>query len=808
MANKEAIKKFVLHDRHGQEIAFSSFAVVGEVEVNLGDGIGEPTAESTYEGGKLTINIDNIKGDGIASIEQTPSTEDEGINIVTITCESGASYQLQILNGSKGERGNGIESITEDLSDQDGGINTYTITDDDGHTHTFHTRNGRAGTDFQLIEDISGLKIAHGLGQDETKVMSQKGVTDAVSSYTTVKMTDFDLEKGYVDSSLETQGTSSSSRHIIIPVENLASVITVAGKPSTPIPAVIYLDSDNIGTANIVGAQYAEGDELSPNIAVFNGVLNIPANATHALINLIGGFPTQFDNAEITTRENIKDIALSNVEKLKRLGYTYLGMATKNTVPSNVNKTFYLAKEEGTYEYFGGIQVKKGLSILKYYDSTWHQDELFSVNDVLLPNDDNPISSKAVFDALNESEFIGISNVGLEANAYKIENDTLTLWEQSNFLHKVIPIDKLTSLVTIASGSQGSALIPAIIYLSGEEPIESNRISEQYGTQDTSYGGSIKKFVSILDIPANATHAIIQSYKRYSDDCGVTYSTSIKDEISRFKSLIVVDANGNGDYSSLQEAINNVGDSASNPKTILVMPGVYVMPTNYSRNNAQNRYLSIIGTDKNNCIVRNDVGFYVTGSNYTDNSPLRLAGNVYVANLTIISTDSNYPQDGATDRHKSYCIHLDMDAPEGAVCEINNCVLVNDHFACIGYGLRTNYTIKIVNCELTSTFHESNKATVNTGNSTDYYSTLWGHDGTDTSTTEITQHIVVKDCVITNTNDINGLSYYNARNGLADMTLINNIVDVQSGGSGFIKANTATLTRKCFGNNIQSMNYQ
>lgn len=153
MAQKEPIKNFVLHDRHGHDIDFSSFAVVGEVEVNLGDGIGEPTAESTYEGGKLTINIDNIKGDGIANIEQTPSTEDEGINIVTITCESGTVYTLQIRNGSKGKTGaTGLQGPQGDSAVYD-----------------------------PSSPDAPDFVMANTIGDSTTKAMTQKAVTDALT---------------------------------------------------------------------------------------------------------------------------------------------------------------------------------------------------------------------------------------------------------------------------------------------------------------------------------------------------------------------------------------------------------------------------------------------------------------------------------------------------------------------------------------------------------------------------------------------------------------------------------------------------
>lgn len=223
MAQKDPIKNFILHDRHGNEIDFSSLSVVGEVEVILGTNIGKPTANSSYQGGKLTISLDNIKGDGITNIEQTPSIEDGGINVVTITCESGAVYTLQLLNGTRGNgitaieteesqedggtntvtfktsdnpegkqfhiknghRGNGIASVTEEVSEEDGGINTVTITDDDGHEHTFHTRNGRTGPqgDSAVFNPESPdhplYEMANVEGSSTTKSMTQRAATEA-----------------------------------------------------------------------------------------------------------------------------------------------------------------------------------------------------------------------------------------------------------------------------------------------------------------------------------------------------------------------------------------------------------------------------------------------------------------------------------------------------------------------------------------------------------------------------------------------------------------------------------------------------
>lgn len=294
--------------------------------------------------------------------------------------------------------------------------------------------------------------------------------------------------------------------------------------------------------------------------------------------------------------------------------------------------------------------------------------------------------------------------------------------------------------------------------------------------------------VSELDGKIVFTHLVQEGYKK----CAI--------QKGRRSNPIIVDINGNGDYTSLQDAIDNARDTANNPKTIIVLPGTYVMSTGNNRNMGGYRHLSIIGTDKNNCILRNDRGYYITGENYEDDACLRLAGNVYIANLTIISTDTNYPAGKEANRHMAYCIHADFSANAGNVMEINNCILVNNHFACIGAGLKDNYTVKIVDCELTSTMHAEL--------TTSYEGTIITHNGSNGSTEESRQHLYVKDCVITNTNGAYGIQSASAYDGqLADFTLINNIVDVPAESDGFSMSSNYSLTKKCYGNNISSMNY-
>jgi hypothetical protein len=155
---------------------------------------------------------------------------------------------------------------------------------------------------------------------------------------------------------------------------------------------------------------------------------------------------------------------------------------------------------------------------------------------------------------------------------------------------------------------------------------------------------------------------------------------------------VIVVAKSGGDYSTIMDAVNRAGDSANNPVTILIMPGLY----NESVDLRGDRYISLVGVNKNTCIIKNNTGNYLT-------PPLNIGGNAYIANLTIIATHDNPTlQDGKSFGDigylPSYGIHMD-DVGEG-INEIYNCVIISKHNAAVGMGLHNNQTNIINACEL------------------------------------------------------------------------------------------------------------
>lgn len=242
------------------------------------------------EGGVARIDSQDFKGErgnGITSIEVEESQEDGGDNIVHIHCtddEEEGGTQFRVMNG---RRGNGIASVTEQTSSEDGGINTHTFTDTDGHTHVIHTRNGRAGTDFQPIEDVSGLQIAHSLGDSETKVMSQKGVNEAINEHTYVGDEDLELEldtyqesDGWIGTDNKWSSSSYKCRFIPVTAGKTYRIKRNASANST----YAFVVSDDVGDAGDLVSTFAIGVTGVTNLNQMLAEIVAPADARYLYV--------------------------------------------------------------------------------------------------------------------------------------------------------------------------------------------------------------------------------------------------------------------------------------------------------------------------------------------------------------------------------------------------------------------------------------------------------------------------------------------------------------------------------------------
>ncbi len=104
---------------NGKEILFS--AIIGSGS-GSGSGSSPVYIELTKENGVTTLTITDASGTqtatindgvGIKSVEQTTtSTEDGGMNVITLEFTDGTSSAFTVRNGSRGERGTGILKVT------------------------------------------------------------------------------------------------------------------------------------------------------------------------------------------------------------------------------------------------------------------------------------------------------------------------------------------------------------------------------------------------------------------------------------------------------------------------------------------------------------------------------------------------------------------------------------------------------------------------------------------------------------------------------------------------------------------------
>jgi hypothetical protein len=145
-----------------------------------------------------------------------------------------------------------------------------------------------------------------------------------------------------------------------------------------------------------------------------------------------------------------------------------------------------------------------------------------------------------------------------------------------------------------------------------------------------------------------------------------------------------VSKNGNGQFSTIADAVNNVPDGS----VILVMPGEY---KEFVICGAKN--VSIIGVDKDKCILWNDSGKY-------EETPLYINKGV-VKNMTIKST-FNPLIDYSAISNFAYALHCDILGENGTLL-IQDCNLISDFNNTIGAGAVNNHSLIVRNCYVEAT---------------------------------------------------------------------------------------------------------
>ena len=260
----------------------------------------------------------------------------------------------------------------------------------------------------------------------------------------------------------------------------------------------------------------------------------------------------------------------------------------------------------------------------------------------------------------------------------------------------------------------------------------------------------------------------------------------------------IVDINGKGDFLSLDDALKNLKDTDIH-KTIYLRSGVYKMPSHigYDYSSFAFRNLSIIGEDKNTCIIRNDYGLYgsinADGFSKIDSAPLRMSGNVLLKNLTIISTDDELEDVYKTkykDFDQSYCVHIDMDAHDGDIFEIDNCKMYNNHSACLGVGLRKGLALIVRNSEFYTDWKLEDNGT--------WAGAILVHDGEIAGSP---QKLFVDNNIIESTSK-KALCVNPYWNNNIDVHITRNLLFSSTSNPVYLESGTTTLSQKSGMNNV------
>jgi hypothetical protein len=304
-------------------------------------------------------------------------------------------------------------------------------------------------------------------------------------------------------------------------------------------------------------------------------------------------------------------------------------------------------------------------------------------------------------------------------------------------------------------------------------------------------------------VPNNKKHVLFINYAGILKSPIPLYAIKIdhvyngSNYIANFKNVFTVAKSG-GNYTTIQAAVDAALDSTSDKVTIRVMPGTY----NESVNIGGARHISLVGLNKNTCIIRDDSGQY-------NNAPLEIEGEAYIANLTFISTHDN-DQVTAVDSLRGYAVHSDYDGV--GTTEFNNCVFISNQNAAIGIGLHQDQTLKLVNCELYSYTPLASSMTAN--------GALFCHSAVASGVTG--QHLIVDNCKIVSDKSyaayINDANYTNGDNqgNTMDVTFYNTMIySNELGKLNVIKKDTpksgkysggVALNIMSFGNNLAELN--
>lgn len=189
-----------------------------------------------------------------------------------------------------------------------------------------------------------------------------------------------------------------------------------------------------------------------------------------------------------------------------------------------------------------------------------------------------------------------------------------------------------------------------------------------------------------------------QSFSKYNEFKGIV----IKNLVIPTSRQIFVEKNGNGDYTTISEAVSNF----KNGDVIYVGAGDF-----YEKISELEKTVVLVGSGPNL------TSLYFDSNDYKA-PPLEIAKG-RVSNMTIYAK-KNEGAEKPSIGYTPYAVHIDWLQSKNEELYFDNCLIKSDWNAACGIGLRSNFKLQFKNCRFESTdntntngavfFHDSNNA--------------------------------------------------------------------------------------------------
>lgn len=299
-----------------------------------------------------------------------------------------------------------------------------------------------------------------------------------------------------------------------------------------------------------------------------------------------------------------------------------------------------------------------------------------------------------------------------------------------------------------------------------------------------SYGDS-GAIAQLLDLnQPSSTSDVITIKSRYNFNLTISLEfTYFSDNKNKSSNIITVAKDGSGDYTTINAALSYAYtiESKENPITIMINPGVYEEVLFIQGKH----YVSLIGKNRNDCIIKYETAIY-------DEAPLRIQGQCYVANLTIISTANKYVSSTHGAGHEAwvqdvldgvanpswlgtvgaYAVHCDdVTNGEETISTFINCRMYSETFPAFGSGMQLNNHIELINCEIVT--HIDSRISEHFADNRQGSLLIHGKFP-DSPVAKPNQSCFVKDCYIEGINSRVLRMYHSSNAPKADIVFINN----------------------------------